>query len=92
MRLVFSSVYGDAMYAYSSSILQCETSKASACTNYGNILARARARFFEAPIDSESRAKNRTDILKVAVRWDVGDMSGFCDGILLEGSVDRVAG
>lgn len=92
IALLVAAVDGDGVQAHGLCVLQGDTTQTATGTDDGNGLAGPGVGLLEALVDGDAGAEDGGDGLEVALLGDAGDVGGLCDGVLLESSVDGVAG
>lgn len=90
--LLFSSIDGEDVETHGLGVLASKGAEPTAGTDDGDGLAWAGAGLLESLVDGDTGAKDWGDGGEVNVLWNAGYVGGFADGVLLEGTVDGVAG
>lgn len=85
-------VNGNNSQTHSLGVLLCKRSQTASSTDNGDGLTGSGARFLEALVDCDTSAKDRCDTIEGNLLVKSGDVGRFGNGVLLEGTVDGVAG
>jgi hypothetical protein len=92
LLLRIARVDADDAAAHGLCVLTCEGSETAARADNGDPLARLDARLLQSLVDCDTRAQHGGDGREVAALGDAGNVRGFGNAVLLEGTVDGVAG
>ena len=92
LLLLGAGVDGDDVQAHGFSVLLGERSEAAAGTDDGDGLAGFGAGLFQALVNCDAGAEDGGDCVEGDVFVEAGDVGSFGDAVLLEGTVDGVAG
>lgn len=92
VRLLVSAIDGEDVETHGLGVLASESAETTAGTDDGDGLAWASAGLLESLVDGDTGAEDWGDGGEVNVLWNAGYVGGFADGVLLEGTVDSVAG
>ena len=90
--LLVARVDADDLEAHGFGVLARERAETSAGTDNGDGLAGASVRLLESLVDGDTCAEDGGDGVEGDVFGYSGNVGGFGDGVLLEGTVDCVAG
>lgn len=92
LLLLVTAVNANDVDAHGSGVLNCQTAQPAASSNNGYCLAGLGSRFLQSLVDGDTCAEDGGNLIERNAFWDVGHMSGRGNGILLEGSINGVAG
>ena len=92
IRLLVSAIDGEDVKTHGLGVLASEGTESTAGTDDGDGLAWAGARLLESLVDGDTGAENWSHGGEVNALWNAGYVGGFADGVLLEGTVNGVAG
>lgn len=89
--LLIAGIDGDGVNTHSLSVLQGKGAETTTGTNDGNGLTGAHTRLLDTLVDGDTGAEDGSDGGKIAALGYPCNVGGLSDGVLLEGTVDRVA-
>ena len=92
IRLLVSAVDGKDVETHGLGVLASKGTESTTGADDGDGLAWTGAGLLESLVDGDTGAENWGHGGEVNVLWNAGYVGGFADGVLLEGTVDGVAG
>lgn len=92
LLLLIAGIDGDHSQTHSLGVLLGKGTETTTGTDNGDGLAGTSTRLLQTLVDGDTCAENRSDGSEIAVLWYPSNMSGLGNAVLLEGSVNGVAG